>query len=59
VEFIDDGLVNVQVNVVDIGVDGSVNVIVADLPLPGKTDGGFPPIGCRLKVGRLGRRHEG
>lgn len=45
VEFVNDGLVNVQVNVVDVGLDGCVYVIVSNLPLPGESRGGFPPVG--------------
>lgn len=49
-EFVHDSLVHVQVNVVDVGFDGGVDVHVANLPLPGESCGGLPPIRCRLKV---------
>jgi hypothetical protein len=50
-ELVNDGLVNVQVNVVDISFDGGVNIVVTELPLPGKPDGGMPPVSYGLRVG--------
>jgi hypothetical protein len=44
VKFVNDGLVNVQVNVINIGLDGSINFEIADLPLPGESNGWVPPI---------------
>ena len=43
-QFVNNGLVNIQVNIINIGIDGCVNIQVADLPLPGESHGGTPPI---------------
>ena len=49
-EFVNNGLVNVEVNVVDIGFDRGVDIEVTDLPLPGEPSSGMPPVGFRCQV---------